>query len=268
MRFARPILAGAVALAAALPASAHVGFVLPDSFAYKSCSGFGAIATFSDYFPAPEIVLSAEFRLVGPEGKAIALDKVTADHAMTRLEASLDMPGTYRITSGERLGRKGKVALVDGGYVRLGGEDMDPARLPEGTEILTSQTATVSEAYFSCGGANTGADTSPAGQLAVTPGQEVDSFGHFRSFLVTFGGKPLAAQEAFLIPAYASLAGAHDGAELTVSPDGVIRLEDLRPGIYALLVRHIAPAPEGAETEVRSYSTAVTFAVGEDDSAH
>ncbi|WP_084324409.1 DUF4198 domain-containing protein [Hyphomonas polymorpha] len=263
MRFAKPFLAGAAALAAALPASAHVGFVLPDSFAYKSCSGFGAIATFSDYFPSPEIVLSAEFRLVGPQGQAIPLDEVTADHAMTRLEASLDMPGTYRITSDERLGRKGKVALVEGRYERLGGEDMGLARLPAGAQILTSQTATVSEAYLNCGGANTAADTSPAGQLAVTPGQDADSIGQSRTFRVTFGGAPLAAREAFLIPAYAFLAGAHDGAPLIVSPGGEIRLEDLAPGVYALLVRHIAPAPEGAETDVRSYSTAVTFAVGE-----
>ena len=259
MRFTKPILVGAAALAAALPASAHVGFVLPDSFAYKSCSGFGAIASFSDYFPSPEIVLSAEFRLVGPQGQAIPLDQMTADHAMTRLEASLDMPGTYRITSGERLGRKGKVGLVEGEYVRLEGNES----LPEGARVLTSQTATVSEAYFSCGETNTAADTSPAGQLAVTSGQDVDSFGQFRTFQVTFGGAPLAAREAFLIPAYASLAGVHDGAPLIVSPGGEIRLEDLAPGIYALLVRHIAPAPEGAETDVRSYSTAVTFAVGE-----
>lgn len=73
MRFAKLFLTGAAALAAALPASAHVGFVLPDSFAYKSCSGFGAIASFSDYFPSPEIVLSAEFRLVGPQGQAMLL---------------------------------------------------------------------------------------------------------------------------------------------------------------------------------------------------
>ena len=262
MRFTKPFLVGAAALVAALPASAHVGFVLPDSFAYKSCSGFGAIASFSDYFPSPEIVLSAEFRLVGPQGQAIPLDRVTADHAMTRLEASLDTPGTYRITSGERLGRKGKVALVDGAYVRLGGEDMDPERLPVGASVLTSQTATVSEAYFSCGETNTAADTSPAGQLAVTPEQNVDSFGQSRTFRVTFGGAPLAPRDGGLRPAYSSLAGVHAGEARIVAPAGELRLEDPAPGVYALLVRHIAPAPEGAETDVRSYSTAVTFAVG------
>jgi hypothetical protein len=261
VRAAKAILAGAVAFAAALPASAHVGFVLPDSFAYKSCSGFGAIASFSDYFPSPEIVLSAEFRMVGPGGAGIAFDRVASDHAMTRLEASLEVPGTYRITSGERLGRKGKVTRVDGGYVRLGGEDTDEAALPPGTEILTSQTATVSEAYFTCGGQDTAIDTAAAGQLAVTPGREVANSGNNRTFTVTFGGAPLAAKEAFLIPAYAAYSGAHDGDAVTVPEDGEIRFERLVPGVYVLIVRHIAPAPEGAETDVRSYSTTITFVV-------
>lgn len=261
MRAAKACLAGAAVLAAALPTSAHVGFVLPDSFAFKSCSGLGAVASFSDYFPSPEIGLLAEFRLVGPEGEIVPFDRVASDHAMTRLEASLEVAGIYRITSGERLGRKGKVALVDGEYVRLGGEDGEAAALPSGAQILTSQTTTVSETYFSCGGQDTAIDMSPVGQLAVTPGKREDNSGQLRTFQVTFGGVPLAAKEAFLIPAFAAYSGAHESDEVTVPDDGEIRLEGLLPGVYALLVRHIAPAPEGAETDVRSYSTAITFAV-------
>lgn len=261
MRLAQVFLAGAGSVLAALPASAHVGFVLPDSFNYKSCSGLGAIASFSDYFPSPEIVLSAEFRIIGPGGEEIPLDRVTSDHAMTRLEASLDVPGTYRITSGQRLGRKGKVALVHGGYVRLGGEDSDEDQLPAGTQVLTSQTATVSESYFSCGGTDTAPDTAPAGHLSVTPRPNLDKSGQNRTFQVNFDGAPLAATEAFLIPAYASYAGAHDGQPVTVSSAGEVSLRDLLPGVYVLLIRHIAPAPDGSETDVRSHSTAITFGV-------
>lgn len=250
-------LAGLV-MSAALPAAAHTGFILPDSFNYKSCSGLGAIATFSDYFPAPEIVLTVpEFRLTGPDGP-ISFDRVSADHAMTRLEASLDIPGTYRISTGERLGRKGKVALIDGAYVRLEGSEI----LAEGTRVLTSQTATVSDTYFSCGGVTSAIDTSPPGQLGVVPLTDEDAQEATRTFRVTFDGAALSPDEAYLIPAYASFAGAHDGQRVTVQEDGMLRLKDLVPGVYVLLIRHIAPAPEGAETDVRSHSTTVTFAVG------
>ncbi len=248
----------ALAMSAALPASAHTGFILPDSFDYKSCSGLGAIATFSDYFPAPEIVLTVpEFRLTGPDGP-IAFDRVSADHAMTRLEASLDIPGTYRISTGERLGRKGKVALVDGTYVRLEGSEI-PAG---GTRVLTSQTATVSDTYFSCGGVTSAIDTSPPGQLGVVPLTDEDAQEGTRTFRVTFDGAALSPDEAYLIPAYASFVGAHDGQRVTVQENGILSFERLVPGVYVLLIRHIAPAPEGAETDVRSYSTTVTFAVG------
>ena len=248
----------AIAMTAALPAAAHTGFILPDSFDYKSCSGLGAIATFSDYFPAPEIVLTVpEFHLTGPDGPR-AFDRVSADHAMSRLEASLEVPGTYRISTGERLGRKGKVALVDGAYVRLEGSESPPA----GARVLTSQTATVSDAYFSCGGVTSAIDTSPPGQLGVTPLTEEDAPEGTRAFRVTFDGAGFAPDEAYLIPAYASFAGAHDGQRVTVPKDGILRFERLVPGVYVLLVRHIAPAPHGAETDVRSHSTTVTFAVG------
>nr|WP_225908100.1 DUF4198 domain-containing protein [Hyphomonas sediminis] len=249
---------------AALPAAAHTGYILPDSFDYKSCSGLGAIATFSDYFPAPEIVLSVpEFHLTGPTGP-VAFDSVRADHAMSRLEASLDVPGTYRITTGARLGRKGKVALLDGAYVRLEGSES----LPGGTRILSSQTATVSDTYFSCGGAETAIDTAPPGQLGVIPLTEDDAPDDMRAFRVTFDGAGFAPDEAYLIPAYASFAGAHDGQRVTVAEDGVLRLEGLVPGVYVLLARHIAPAPNGAETDVRSHSTTVTFAVGGSHAEH
>lgn len=267
MRTAKHIAAGAAILSCALPASAHAGFVLPDAFAYKSCSGLGAIASFSDSFPSPEIVLSAEFRLIGPEGKEIAFDRTASDHAMTRLEASLDVPGTYRITSEERLGRKGKVARLKGSYIRLSDEDGDEASLPESAQILTSQTATVSDAYFTCGGKTTDIDTTPTGQLGVTPHETGMVPGQSRSFLVTFAGAPLAAKEAFVIPAYAAYAGAHDGAEVPVTPEGLIHFGNLVPGVYVLLVRHIAPVPEGSETDVRSYSTALTFGVEADTGA-
>lgn len=242
----------------ALPASAHAGFILPDAFAYKSCSGLGAIATFSDYFPSPEIVLTApDFRLIGPAGE-VAFDRVSADHAMTRLEASLDVPGSYRITTGERLGRKGKVTVQDGRYVRLEGDET----LPEGTPVLTSQTATVSDTYFTCGGNTTAIDTAAAGRLAIIPEADDGPAAQRRSFRVTFEGAAIEPEEAYLIPAYSAYGGAHEGEAVTFSKPGTLTLEDLAPGIYLLLVRHIAPSPETAETDVRSYSTTLTFAVG------
>lgn len=256
----RTLAALAISCGGAAPALAHTGFVLPDSFAYERCSGFGAIAAFSDYFPAPEVALTADFRLTGPDGKAIVFDRIRPDHAMTRLEASLSLPGTYRLTTGERLGRKGRVARAGSTYIRLSGEEADA--LPEGAEILSSQTATVSDAYFTCGAETPPADTAPAGRLAILPAEIFPGPHRPAVFAIAFDGAPLAPEEAFLVAAYGHYTGApEDGVPLAADEEGRIVLEALAPGIYSLLVRHIAPAPDGAETDLRSYSSVLTFAV-------
>lgn len=244
------------------PAEAHIGFILPDAFDYRSCGHMGAIASFSDRFPAPEIVLASEgFRLIGPDGEAVAFDRIAPDHAMTRLEGSLTMPGTYLLTSGERLGRKAHVVRVEDRYIRLSSEPAENAELPAGAKRLSSQTATVSEAYVSCGGVAGLTSAEPAGRLSITPGQAQLKPGMAAHFTIRFDGAPLQPAEAFLIEAYGAYAGAEEGRPVGVGADGMATFTDLDPGIYALLVRHIAPAPDGSDTDVRSYSTVLTFEV-------
>lgn len=246
--------------AAACSAAAHVGFIIPDRFEYPDCSRIGAIASFSDRFPSPEIALvSDSFSLIAPDGGSLSFDKVASDHALTRLEGALSSPGAYLLTSGERLGRKSRVALVEGRYVRLDDTDNNNAGVPEGAEILSSQTETVSEAYISCGGKTEFPDSRPSWRLTITPDQLQVRAGTPARFTVRFDGAPLATPEAYLLTAYRAYAGEEDGRPVVIGADGLIEIHDLAPGIHVLLVRHIAPAPEGADTDVRSYSTALTF---------
>lgn len=245
--------------AAACSAAAHVGFIIPDRFVYPDCGRIGAIASFSDRFPSPEIALvSDSFSLIAPDGGALSFDKVASDHALTRLEGALSSPGAYRLTSGERLGRKGRVAWLDGRYVRLDDTDKSTG-VPEGAEILSSQTETVSEVYISCGGKTEFPDSRPSGRLTITPDQLQVRAGAPARFTIRFDGAPLATPEAYLLSAYGAYSSEEDGRPVVAGADGVVEFHDLAPGIHALLVRHIAPAPEGADTDVRSYSTALTF---------
>lgn len=264
MRRLRNCLATATLLAgAAVPASAHIGFILPDSFDYPSCNSLGAVASFSDRFPAPEVALtSATFSLIGPDGTSAGFDRTTTDHAMTRLEGTLPSPGTYRLTSGERLGRKGEVARLDGRYIRLSVEPGEAASLPPGTSRFSSQTATVSEAYVGCGGETSITHALPTGQLSIEPAQVRLKADAPARFTIRFGGEALVPDEAYLLSAYGAYSGEGDGRPVLAGEDGVVEIAaGLEPGIYALLVRHIAPAPDGSETVLRSYSTALTFEV-------
>jgi hypothetical protein len=251
-------LAGALALAG--PAGAHAGFLMPDQFRYPACSMAAATATFSDRFPAPEVALESEaFALVGPDGLVEGFAPVYRDAALVRLAGVLPGPGVYRLTSGERFGRMGRVAVHAGRYERLGAVADDQQFAP-GTQILSSQAVTVSEAYFGCGDSLRGPAGAPQGTLSIEPDVALLAPGGTAAgFTVRFGGAGIAPQEAYHLTAYGVYAGEGDGVPVTVGPDGRVLLIGLRPGIHALLVRHIAPAPEGAVSALRSYSAVLAF---------
>jgi len=141
-------VAAAILLSAA-PAAAHAGFLVPVLDASDTSGEVILNASFSDDFPDPDIALHAQdWTIVGPSGERFAFDDIGANGTLTALRANLESEGTYRLSSGERLGRKGKVARIDGELTRLGGDGMARADLPDGTEVLTSQTATVSDIYM------------------------------------------------------------------------------------------------------------------------
>ncbi|MFN7053920.1 hypothetical protein [Hyphomonas sp.] len=263
-RAALAALAGALALAG--PAGAHAGFVMPDKFRYPACGMAAAIASFSDRFPAPEVALeSGSFALVGPDGEVAGFGPVHRDAALVRLAGALPGPGVYRLTSGERLGRMGRVAVQGGRYVRLGAAADDPDFAP-GTEILSSQAVTVSEAYFGCGDSLRGPALAPQGTLSIEPDSLLLAPGAAAAgFTVRFDGVGLAPQEAYHLTAYGAYAGEGDGVPVTVEADGRVMLAGLTPGIHALLVRHIAPAPEEAASALRSYSAVLAFEVAAAD---
>ena len=45
--------------------------------------------------------------------------------------------------------------------------------------------------------------------------------------------------------------------------NGRLNLSFSEPGVYLLMTRHRATAPEGSDTDVRSYTTSLTFEVTE-----
>ena len=63
----------------------------------------------------PEIaVLSEDYHVILPDGSREDFKTLTQLRQVVVLESDLDTEGTYRFTTGVRLGRKSKKALVDG----------------------------------------------------------------------------------------------------------------------------------------------------------
>lgn len=255
----RSLIVGAAALLfpVAAPALAHAGFLLP---ILNDADGTGDViieASFSDVFPVSEFPLvSDNWAMIGPDGTSQQLDPIAETDSRTLLQVTLQAPGIYRFTTGERLGRTGEIAFMDGNYIRIGSDGVPREDLPEGADILSSQTATVSDLYLRRG-AGGGFSPTRIGRLAITPLTDPTRItpGDTLTLEVTFDGAPLANQPLSVF----ATSSAPEGIEHATGEDGRFSLP-ITPNESALvLVRHIAPAPRGADTDLRSYSSTLTI---------
>jgi uncharacterized GH25 family protein len=178
---------------------------------------------------------------------------------MTVLESDLVEAGTYRFTTGERLGRSSLQARIDGQWRPI--EPGAPA--PRGAETRQSQTVTVAEVYVTKGApTNTVLDVN-GGRLSIRPithPSEVYLADGFR-FRVLLDNAPLADQEVRLSRAGGGYEETPFGQVVRTNGAGEVALSFDRPGVYLLMTRKSAPAPAGAATAVRSYTTSLTFEV-------
>lgn len=243
---------------AASSAEAHTGFIVPDRFHYPSCGPIGAIASFSDRFPAPEVALQSDnFAIVTSDGERLEFDSTQPDHALTRLIARLDTPGTYRLTSGVRLGRTSQIALTDRGFLRLdtGEDSVDPSLAD--AEVLTSRTVTVSEVSLSCAKLQEQPQRATDGRLSIRPlSDHID--GTRQAFEILFDNAVVPIDEIRLVSAYQLES---DNLAAKLDAQGTLNLGQIAPGAYTLLVRLIAHAPPDSDTDLHSFSTALTFEI-------
>ena len=259
----RSLVAGAVAvcLPVAAPALAHAGFLVPVLDASDTTGEVILYASFSDDFPETDIALrSQDWTLIPPSGAPQAFDKIASSRTRTALQAFLEDEGTYRLSSGERLGRKGQAARIEGELFRLGGDGLDADNLPDGAQILTAQTATVSDLYITRGEPTPSTWSSRIGRLAIMPLSNPTGLapGDGMDLAIRFDAQPMADMPVTVfVPAGSREEGV---AETTYRTDdnGEIRLACDTAGAHLAMVRHLAMAPQGAQTDVRSYTTTLT----------
>ncbi|MEM7768207.1 MAG: DUF4198 domain-containing protein [Pseudomonadota bacterium] len=260
------LIAGAAAfiLPVAAPAFGHAGFLVPVLDDSMESGEVILHASFSDTFPGSDIALKSEaWTIIHPDGTTGAFDRLVERPAHTILQATLTAPGTYRLSSGERLGRKGEVAKIGDAYVRLGRDGVAAEDLPDGATVLTSQTATVSDIYISRGEPGGDALGAQIGDLAITPHSIPAGLSANEAFTadIRFRGEPLPAALVTHFRPSGSREEEDPATQLTTSETGSIEVSLAEPGEHLLMVRHLAPAPAGSETDVRSYTTVLTLLV-------
>jgi uncharacterized GH25 family protein len=233
-------------------------YVLPTLFDVGKGDHVTVTSSFAEDAFVPEVAMrDAPFHLIGPDGQKRAAGPVTYLRDLAIFEADMKADGTYRITTGQRAGRKSKMAR-DGEKWVMRGEDAPPR---PGEQVVEVQSMTLADAYVTRGTASTAA-LKPRGEAleiqAVTHPGDITA-GSDARFTLLFDGKPLANADITLFRA----AGAYDGrkvaAQVKSDAAGAFTLRPGDAGAYLILVRHRGAAPAGAETPYRSYTYTLAF---------
>ncbi len=260
MKTPKRLIAGLVALTLAAPASAwaHMPYLLPGQFELTARDHVTIQAGFTEDAFVPDVVMKSDgWQVRGPDGVQ-PIAKVTYLRDLAVFEVDTPKTGAYRISSGVRLGRVGKMYKAANGEWTM---VSDGATAPAGAEQAEVQSVTLAEVYVSKG-APDDAVLSPTGKgIELRPITHPNKIfaGEPASFELLFDGKPLGGAR---VEVYRS-AGVYDGrkALTPVTTDAAGRFSLTAPdaGTYMTLVRHRAVAPAGSATAWRSYSHTLTF---------
>ena len=88
-------------------AQAHTSFMYPNTFITTEGSQVTIQASFSEDPFVPEMaVLSDDYHVILPDGSRDDFKTLTKLRQVVVLESDLDTEGTYRFTTGVRMGRK------------------------------------------------------------------------------------------------------------------------------------------------------------------
>jgi hypothetical protein len=193
--------------------------------------------------------------LVQPDGTSGVFDQVEINGASTHLGAGLIQRGTYRVSSGERLGQVSTLVGLDGTWRPLAQGETPP----EGAPPTTIQTVTVADAYVTRGAPTRGAVDTQSSRLALHPVTHPNQILVTNGFQVQllFDGQPFANMPIVLYTDGATDTDTTHYFVTDASGNATIALD--HPGHYVIAVRHRANAPAGSPAQVRSYTTSLTF---------
>lgn len=246
----------AAAFGFASAAQAHTAYLLPDDFSPEGANA-PINAAFSTQFFSPEIGLShVGVRAIGPDGLDGVFNSMQVQTQNSVFALVTSNYGTYRISTGEQLGRVATVVAVDGGWRPLAAGETPP----EGAETRTLQAVTVAESYVTHGGpTRTAVDAAPGGRLAFKPITHPNQVLVAEGFDVQllFDGQPFANVPIVLYGAGDPEANLSRVFVTDANGRAVVRVENA--GQYLIAIRHRAEAPAGSEAQVRSYTTTLSF---------
>ncbi len=249
-------------LAVGLGGNAHAdtSYLRPNWFTTANGDLVTAQSSFTEDFSNPSVgVKSDAWTVIGPDGASAAFKTKSELTQLTVLEADTKASGTYRLSTGERLGRVGPQVLVDGVW-----QPFAPGRdLPAGAQTRQSQTATVADVYVTRGAPTNAPVEARIGTLELKPDRHPNDvyLDTGFSFRVLLNGKPVANQQVEVWREGGNYEEPQYRKQHNSAADGSVKLTFDKPGVYLIWTRLSGDAPAGAATPVRSYTTSLTLEV-------
>lgn len=251
---------GAIAVTSALalsPAFAHMPYVLPSAFE-AARDRITIEASFGEDAFRPEIAMKdAPFEVTGPDGRTVPLAAPMLTGDVTIVEAPLPAEGLYRVSSGQRLGRIGKMYRT-GNVWTIVGEGAAP---PAGVAVVAVRSATIADAYVLRGKPGASGALAVRGKaLEIHPLGDPASYspGAQAMFEILYDGKPLAGEEITLFREAGVYDGRKQAGTATTDKSGRITLTPPDAGRYLILARHRTATPTGRDAYT-SFTATLAF---------
>lgn len=243
---------------AALPVAAHTSYMLPSRFSANLETMVTVESAFAEDFFVPDVAVGdADFHVIRPDGTRAAFDAVHPHKQLVILETEIPDDGTYRFTTGVRLGRRSTLAMVDGKWINI---NSTGGVVPEGaTATKATETETVADAYLTKKGPTRAPVDLQIGRLVFQPvTHPSDAFVDEPFKLqVLFDGKPLANHVINVDRGGARYDAAKFHQEIATDSEGRLNFSFDKAGVYILWTRHSAAAPAGTGVDERSYTTSL-----------
>lgn len=279
------LTAAAVGFATA-PALAHTPYVVPFTFApERDWVGVqGGLSEEAAFVPDFAIRGGGDWFMTAPDGSRSAVTP-SDFKSVNVLDAPLPVEGTYRISTGERPGRAGKGAKVDGvwravrpapaagapagpprpmeGEAEGAADPINAADVPAGAEIIDTQSYLIAETYVSRGAPTPGALKASGNGLELEPvthPNEIYLDDGF-SFRLLVDGKPAPGLRLTAYRGGETYDGERTAIEATTDANGKASLSFAKAGVYMLETHYPAASPAGARPASKTWVYTLSFEV-------